>query len=258
VTALLDAAAAQLEVQLRAQPEAAAAARFAAAWQAAEAAAWHARQAELAASDGTALEEHDIAPLVRAALPAGAVLAIGNSSPVRDLDHDLPPDDAPLAVLHQRGAAGIDGLVAGAAGARSVINAPLALLLGDVALLHDAGGFAAAAAVRGPLAIVVVHNDGGRIFERLPLGRDAALRTELDQLFVAPHGLAFDGLAATWGLGYARVDTPDALREALARALVAERPVLIEARVAPGGSTRRTALLAAMAKAGAAAVPDRA
>jgi 2-succinyl-5-enolpyruvyl-6-hydroxy-3-cyclohexene-1-carboxylate synthase len=111
---------------------------------------------------------------MRAALPAGAWLAIGNSSPVRDLDHDLPPDSRPLTLLHQRGAAGIDGLVAGAAGARSVITPPLALLLGDVSLLHDVGGLAAAATVHGPLAIVVVHNDGGRIFERLPLGRDPA------------------------------------------------------------------------------------
>ncbi|MBL0298837.1 MAG: hypothetical protein IPQ21_17175 [Betaproteobacteria bacterium] len=96
-----------------------------------------------------------MAPLLRAALPPGAVLAIGNSSPVRDLDHDLPPDAQALTLLHQRGAAGIDGAVAGAAGARSVLDAPMALLLGDVALLHDAGGLAAAAAVRGPLAIVV-------------------------------------------------------------------------------------------------------
>ena len=256
VAALLDAAAAQLEARPRAQPDAAAAARYAGAWRAAESAAWRARQAARTPSDRVALDEHDIAPLVRAALPAGAALAIGNSSPVRDLEHDLPPDAAPLAVLHQRGSAGIDGLVAGAAGARSVLAAPIALLLGDVALLHDAGGLAAASAVRGPLAIVVVHNDGGRIFERLPLGRDAARATELERLFVAPHGRAFDGLAATWGLGYARVGTPAALSEALASALVADRPVLIEARVAPGGSARRATLLTAMAQAGAAALSD--
>ncbi len=257
VAALLDAAAAQLEAQPRAGPEAGACARYARAWQAADAAAWAARRAAVDALAGGALHEHDIALLVRAALPAGAALAIGNSSPVRDLDHDVPPDTVPLAVLHQRGAAGIDGLVAGAAGARSVLDAPLALLLGDVALLHDAGGLAAAAAVRGPFAIVVVHNDGGRIFERLPLGRDDALAAARERLFVAPHGRAFDGLAATWGLGYARVETPAALRDALAQALGAERAVLIEARVAPGGSTRRAALLAAMAEAGAAEVPER-
>jgi 2-succinyl-5-enolpyruvyl-6-hydroxy-3-cyclohexene-1-carboxylate synthase len=185
------------------------------------------------------------------------MLAIGNSSPVRDLDHDLPPDPEPLAVVHQRGAAGIDGLVAAAAGARSVCDAPLALLIGDVALLHDVGGLAAAAVVRGAFAIVVVHNDGGRIFERLPLARDAASSAVHERLFVAPHGRAFDGLAATWGLGYARVDTPQGLTEALALAFTAERALLIEARVVAGGSARRAALLAAMGQAGAAALADR-
>ncbi|MBK1616707.1 hypothetical protein CKO44_25040, partial [Rubrivivax gelatinosus] len=223
-------------------------------WQFAEAAAWAARED----ADGAAetLHEHEVAPILRAALPAGAALMVGNSNPVRDLDHDLPPDGRVLALLHQRGAAGIDGLVAGAAGARSVLDAaaPLALLLGDVSLLHDAGGLAAAAAVTGPLAIVAVHNDGGRIFERLPLGRRPDLAAEREQLFVAGHGHAFDGLAATYGLGYERVQKPAELRAALARALAATRPVLIEARVAAGGSGIRAALLAAMAEAGAAAL----
>lgn len=250
VAALLDAAAAQLQAAPRSTGDvlaAAAAADYARTWHAAEAAAWQARLRATAESGPATLQEHDIAPLLRAALPPGAVLAIGNSSPVRDLDHDLPPDIEPLTVLHQRGAAGIDGGVAGAAGARSVMAPPMALLLGDIALLHDVGGLAAAAAVRGPLAIVVVHNDGGRIFERLPLGRDAAVAAARERLFVAPHGHSFDGLAMTWGLGYARVDTARALAQALAQALQAERAVLIEARVAPDGSARRAELLAAMA-----------
>ena len=254
MVALLETAAAQLQEQPRPPADARAAADYGQAWQAGEAAAWQARRHATGDTDGQTLHEHEVAPLLRAALPADAMLAIGNSSPVRDLDHDLPPDAVPLNVLHQRGAAGIDGGVAGAAGARSVTDAPLALLLGDVALLHDAGGLAAAAAVRGPLAIVVVHNDGGRIFERLPLGRDEAVAADRERLFVAPHGRAFDGLAATWGLAYARVDTAPGLRQAVAQALAADRAMLIEARVAPGGSARRAALLAAMATAAEAAV----
>jgi 2-succinyl-5-enolpyruvyl-6-hydroxy-3-cyclohexene-1-carboxylate synthase len=255
VTALLDAAAAQLGSWHRTAPESAL--QYARHWRNAEAAAWSARHVSAARPAMTALHELDIAPLVRAALPTGAMLAIGNSSPVRDLDHDAPPDRVPLGVLHQRGAAGIDGLVAGAAGARSVTDVPIALLLGDVSLLHDAGGLAAAAVASGALAIVVVHNDGGRIFERLPSGSEAQVTGLHERLFVAPHGCAFDGLAASWGLGYARVDTPEALSEALVRALAADRAVLIEARVVSGGSARRATVLAAMAAAGAAELAER-
>jgi len=254
VAALLDAAATQLAAHSVEHRDSAAS--YARAWQAAEAGAWQGRRAAIGDHTAATLQEHEVAPILHAALPPGAVLAVGNSSPVRDLDHDLPPDGETLTLLHQRGAAGIDGLVAGAAGARSVLDAPLALLLGDVALLHDVGGLAAAAGVRGPFAIVVVHNDGGRIFERLPLAQDGALAVEWERLFVAPHGRAFDGLAATWGLGYAHVATASALREALGLALSADRAVLIEARVAAGGSGGRATLLAAMAEAGAAALAE--
>lgn len=232
------------------------AATYAARWRTAETSAWQARESQVCDLPDTALHEHDVAPLLRQALPPGALLGIGNSSPVRDLEHDLPPDERLLTLLHQRGAAGIDGGVAGAAGARSVCNAPLALLIGDVALLHDAGALAAAAAVPGPLAIVVVHNDGGRIFERLPLGRDERLVAAREALFVVPHGRSFGGLAATWGLGHARADTPAALRAALAQALAADRATLIEAIVQPGGSAMRDRLLAAMAAAGERVLSD--
>jgi len=251
VAGLLEAAAAALEAAPTGPAEAAR--DYRRQWQQAEAAAWAARGLAEASADGP-LHEHQIAPLLRAALPTGAWLAIGNSSPVRDLDHDLPPDGRGLELLHQRGAAGIDGLVAGAAGARSVGAPPLALLLGDVSLLHDAGGLAAAAAVPGPLAIVVVNNDGGRIFERLPLGRDAGLAAARERLFVTPHGRGFGGLAATWGLAHVRVDTPAALARALAQALSAEAPMLVEACPLPGGSAERAAMLTAMAAAAEQAV----
>ena len=108
------------------------------------------------------------------------------------------------------------------------------------------------------MAIVVVHNDGGRIFERLPLGADAGAASGVadarERLFVAPHGRSFDGLASTWGIAYARAATAAELAQALARARASDHPCLIEARVAPGGSARRAALLAAMAAAGAAAI----
>ena len=250
VTALLEAATEELLARPPADADPQARSVYRRRWRAAEDAAWGARM-QAQADDG-GLHEHHIAPLLRAVLPAGAQLAVGNSGPVRDLDHDLPPDNRALTLLHQRGAAGIDGLVASAAGARSVSQAPTALLLGDVSLLHDAGGLAAAAAVRGPLAIVVVNNDGGRIFERLPLGRDEALAAARERLFVVPHGRSFDGLAATWGLDYARADTPAGLAAALAQAMQAERAMVIEACPHPGASARREVLLAAMAQAAAA------
>jgi len=51
------------------------------------------------------------------AIPAGSTLVIGNSLPVRHLDLYGRSAAAKVAVICQRGANGIDGLIAGAAGA---------------------------------------------------------------------------------------------------------------------------------------------
>ena len=43
-------------------------------------------------------------------------LTLGNSMPTRSADMVLPGHRKELAILHQRGASGIDGLIAGAIG----------------------------------------------------------------------------------------------------------------------------------------------
>ncbi len=77
-------------------------------------------------------------------LPAGALLYVGNSMPVRDLDTFLPADGPPIRCLANRGASGIDGVVSSALGASAASSAPLVLVIGDVSFYHDANGLLAA------------------------------------------------------------------------------------------------------------------
>ncbi|HUF11594.1 MAG TPA: 2-succinyl-5-enolpyruvyl-6-hydroxy-3-cyclohexene-1-carboxylic-acid synthase, partial [Longimicrobiales bacterium] len=104
----------------------------------------------LAAADAAAIAALDVSRaggddegvMVRAlidAMPDGALLALGNSLPVREADTFAAGDARDLLVWSQRGANGIDGLIAGAAGAAAAAERPAALLLGDVSALHDAG-----------------------------------------------------------------------------------------------------------------------
>lgn len=189
------------------------------------------------------LSEAEVARAVIDALPAGATLVVGNSLPVRDLDTFCPVSDRPLRVLHQRGASGIDGLIAGAAGARSVGGEPLALLLGDVSALHDLGGFAALRCVPGPLAVVIVQNRGGRIFEQLPLAQSSTARADFERLFLTPQQVDFAAAAQAFGIRFARAASPDDLSSALTAALQADTPVIIEAVVPPeDGAVRRRRL----------------
>ena len=178
------------------------------------------------------------------ALPAGGLLMLGNSLPIREVDCFSSAADAPglAGVLSQRGAAGIDGLIAGAAGAATASARPVTLLIGDVSFLHDVGGLAACTALTTPLAIVVLHNDGGRIFEQLPVARVPGIDLAP---WTTPHGLALAPAAALYGLAHVRVDDAAGLDAALAAAHTRAGATVIEARVPPSGAATLQRELAA-------------
>jgi 2-succinyl-5-enolpyruvyl-6-hydroxy-3-cyclohexene-1-carboxylate synthase len=201
----------------------------------AEAAVWTAVGEEL---EEGALTEGRVARDLVLAIPEGGTLVVSNSNPVRDVDTYAPPTKRGITVLHQRGASGIDGLLSGAAGARTVTRGPLALLTGDLAFLHDLGGLAVARATKGPLAIVVVQNGGGRIFEQLPIARATDAAT-LSRFFVTPEPVDLAHATAAFGVRHCVARTPAELSRALADALVAERPVVVEAIVEPNAAARR-------------------
>ena len=184
---------------------------------------------------------HDVIDL----LPDGAALVVSNSNPVRDLDLYAPTSRRAVRVLHQRGASGIDGLVSGAAGARSVAKGSVALFLGDLAFAHDVGGLATARAVSGPMPIVVVQNRGGRIFEQLPLAGSIDAH-EFERLFATPQELDILHAAHAFGLEHRRVETRAAFRTAMKDALVSSVPMVIEAVVPPhDAAARRRAIWSA-------------
>ena len=79
--------------------------------------------------------------------------------------------------------------------------------------------------------IVVVNNDGGRIFEQLPIGAGAS-PTALEH-FTTPHGLSLEPAARLYGHAYARATTRAALAAALAEAHARAGCTVIEAIVPP-------------------------
>jgi 2-succinyl-5-enolpyruvyl-6-hydroxy-3-cyclohexene-1-carboxylate synthase len=101
------------------------------------------------------------------------------------------------------------------------------LLIGDVALVHDIGGLLAARRLALPLAIVLLDNDGGGIFNFLPVAREGAA---FEAHVATPHGLDFAHAAALYGLAHERVGAPEPFRVALDRALAASGATLIHVR----------------------------
>ena len=78
-----------------------------------------------------------------------------------------------IRFLANRGANGIDGVVSSALGAAIATGLPTWVLIGELALQHDAGGLLAARRAGVPLEIVCINNGGGGIFDFLPVAEHA-------------------------------------------------------------------------------------
>jgi len=140
----------------------------------------------------------------------GAVLFVGNSMPVRDVEL-FAAAQAP-AVVANRGASGIDGLLSTAAGVALGSDVPVCALIGDVSFLHDAGALSALALHAPKLRVVVVVNGGGGIFDFLPIrAHDDLLRP----FFTTPHAVDVAALARAYGVQTRVADDGTSLMSAL-------------------------------------------
>ena len=134
-------------------------------------------------------------------LPEHTSIYIASSMPIRDLDTFFHPQRH-LPVLANRGANGIDGTVSSALGAAWGSDQPLVLVCGDLAFYHDLNGLLAAKQYEINLTIILLNNDGGGIFEMLPIAEFDEYFTEL---FATPHGLAFRPIVEAYGCSYVAI-----------------------------------------------------
>jgi len=129
-----------------------------------------------------------------------AALFLGNSMPIRDMDMFGVSAGNRIPVYASRGASGIDGNIATAAGIAHAAGRAVTAVIGDLAALHDLNSLALLRHSNTKVILIIINNDGGGIFHFLPV----AEHTEhFEQYFGTPHGLRFAHAAELFGLKYA-------------------------------------------------------
>jgi 2-succinyl-5-enolpyruvyl-6-hydroxy-3-cyclohexene-1-carboxylate synthase len=176
---------------------------------------------------GDELSEPRVAVELVDALPPEATLFTAASMPIRDLETFVAARDGGPRVLANRGANGIDGTVAAALGAAASGDGPVVLHIGDVALAYDLTALLSAQRLGLELTIVLVNNDGGGIFDFLPVAREGA---DFEQHVATPHGLDFAQAAALYGARYVLAADVATLRAELARAAEPVGVTIVEVR----------------------------
>jgi 2-succinyl-5-enolpyruvyl-6-hydroxy-3-cyclohexene-1-carboxylate synthase len=174
--------------------------------------------------DQTWMEETVVSDVVEA-LPNLAALYIANSLSVRHLDQFALPNSKKLMMFGNRGVSGIDGTISSAAGAASKIDQPMVLITGDLAFYHDLNGLLALKQYGIKLIIVLINNDGGNIFRRLPIAKH---EPPFNELFLTSHGLTFESAASLYSLNYSNPSDRDEFQAAFQQALIEKNSHIIE------------------------------
>jgi 2-succinyl-5-enolpyruvyl-6-hydroxy-3-cyclohexene-1-carboxylate synthase len=157
------------------------------------------------------LFEGKAAWLLSQILPPGTPLFIANSMPVRDVEFFWRPNNLGVRSHFNRGANGIDGTLSTALGIAHRQQSSV-MLTGDLALLHDTNGFLIRNKFIGHLTIVLINNNGGGIFEMLPI---AKFEPPFEEFFATPQDIDFAQLCTTYGVEHELITTWQQLQQKL-------------------------------------------
>ncbi|GGB13578.1 2-succinyl-5-enolpyruvyl-6-hydroxy-3-cyclohexene-1-carboxylic-acid synthase [Agarivorans gilvus] len=203
---------------------------------------WRHAQQQLAPLVEQAISDYSelaIVAQVSALQPPNTALFMGNSMSVRLFELLGRPCRA-SHYLANRGASGIDGLVASSCGVAEGLQQRCTLVIGDTSLLHDLNSLSLVAQSSQALTIVLINNNGGEIFNLLPRLTSGEQHQQLARdFFQLPHQTQFASAAACFGLAYAKVEDKQQFSDAFKLAQQSKQSYLIEVCVPSGDASAR-------------------
>lgn len=158
------------------------------------------------ASWGSPPEESPRADLVRTVWDATEdhdIVLFGASELIRVADRSVAPKS--IRAFSNRGLAGIDGTVSTALGLAQT-GSRVRAVIGDLTLLHDAGGMNLSGLGELNCQLIVGNDHGGKIFSHLEMASliDAE---DFELLFTTPQNVDLEALATAYGWQYFKTTT---------------------------------------------------
>jgi 2-succinyl-5-enolpyruvyl-6-hydroxy-3-cyclohexene-1-carboxylate synthase len=151
-------------------------------------------------------------------------IVVSNSMPVRYFDLFSLQKKSNNKIYCNRGASGIDGNTATSAGISFAINKPTLFISGDLAFLHDIGSLMYINQYRLPVCIIVIDNNGGGIFNMLPIARNKKL---LNPYFITPHNQNINKLSKAFGLRYKEITSKNLLHQYILKFFKDKKPTVL-------------------------------
>jgi 2-succinyl-5-enolpyruvyl-6-hydroxy-3-cyclohexene-1-carboxylate synthase len=162
------------------------------------------RQLSYALEENDLLFEGKIPWVLSQCLPTDSNVVFASSMPVRDAEFFWFPNDKQCRIFCNRGANGIDGTLSTAMGVAHG-GKPTFLITGDLAFLHDTNGLLNAEQLDGSLTVVLINNNGGGIFENLPVSQWENI---FEEHFATPQAVDFEKLVGAYGsCSYHRIES---------------------------------------------------
>ncbi|WP_446470961.1 2-succinyl-5-enolpyruvyl-6-hydroxy-3-cyclohexene-1-carboxylic-acid synthase [Xenorhabdus stockiae] len=158
-------------------------------------------------------------------LPEEGQLFVGNSLVVRLIDAlgQLPVG---YPVYSNRGASGIDGLIATSAGVQRATGKPTLAIIGDISALYDLNSLALLREISSSMVLIIVNNNGGQIFSLLPTPQEAR-----QQFYCMPQNINFNHAAAMFGLHYSAPQSWPELKQSVEQAWLQNAATVVELNV---------------------------
>lgn len=169
------------------------------------------------------IDETNIIVHISRNIPDKSVLFVSNSTPVRDLEYFLQKTNKNFTVHQNRGASGIDGIISTALGVAEATKERTFLLTGDLAFYHDLTSLQNAKAKYINLTIILINNNGGGLFNFLPIAEE---KDAFKKYYLTPVNINFESIIKALGIDYKLVKTSTQMNIALTRR--SDTPLVIE------------------------------